>query len=61
MDENNNIITNTTIDNKKIIKECRNLSEHFWNCMEKHKYTKNVATNCGKEFYYTMNCINKIK
>ncbi len=49
------------IKNEKLIQECKHLSTQFWNCMDKHKYHYNVSMNCGKEFYYTMNCIKKIK
>ena len=42
------------------IKKCKKLSDSFWTCLEKHQHLKTVQINCGKEFYYLYNCINKI-
>ena len=42
------------------IQECKKLSETFWKCLESHQRLENIKVNCGKEFYYLYQCINKI-
>ena len=43
-----------------LIKKCKLLDNEFWKCLEKHQNMNEIKLNCGKDFYYLMNCINKI-
>ena len=46
---------------KKQIIECQNLETNFWNCLHKHSHLKEVAVNCGPEYFNIIKCIDKIK
>ena len=49
------------IETEKQINECQNLATNFWNCLHKHSHLKEVAVNCGPEYFNMMKCIDKIK
>ena len=46
---------------EKQINECQNLATNFWKCLHKHSHLKEVAVNCGPEYFNMMKCIDKIK
>jgi len=46
---------------EKQINKCQNLATNFWKCLHKHSHLKEVAVNCGPEYFNMIKCINKIK
>ena len=43
--------------NQNQIDKCKTLNNKLWECIEKKK----DISNCGKEYYYFIKCIDKIK
>ena len=47
---------NTFQKTQKRIDKCKTINNKLWECIDK----KNDIYNCGKEYYYFINCINSI-
>jgi len=43
--------------NQNQIDKCKILNNKLWECIEKKRY----ISNCGKEYYYFIKCIDKFK
>lgn len=49
--------SNTFRKNQNQIDKCKILNNKLWECIEKKRY----ISNCGKEYYYFIRCVDKIK